>query len=121
MTRYFDDAAMAAREGNTMNNTTTTHTPGPWRRGQEVQFGPRFSGVTIRGSSTVAIVVEGSGRADANARLIAAAPELLDALKGIVEAVDPAIGGGTLEDWATGPVTAARAAIARATGEEVSR
>ena len=61
------------------------HTPGPWRPGQEVQFGPRFSGVTIRGSSTVAIVVEGSGRADANARLIAAAPAMLEVLQQVAD------------------------------------
>lgn len=91
------------------------HTPGPWKIGRDISFGGRFGGKTIRGSSTVAIAVFGSGRGGANARLIAAAPELLAALRDIVEAVDPAVGGLTLEDWATGPVAAARAAIEGAT------
>lgn len=51
---------------------------------------------------------------DANARLIAAAPDLLDALKELAEIVDGLRGGeGTLDSFTLQP---ARAAIAKATG-----
>lgn len=69
------------------------HTPGPWHidtNGSErwtVDFeGPTSSYITIGGprKAPIAFAVEPSaygGRVDANARLIAAAPDLLEALK----------------------------------------
>ena len=58
------------------------HSPGPWSIGPEIQNG-RFAGVTIKASATVAVVTSGCGSQEANARLIAAAPELLEALKSV--------------------------------------
>lgn len=53
---------------------------------------------------------------DANARLIAAAPELLEALKNILAFMDKVV--PPRDDEADGPmISAARAAIAKATGE----
>lgn len=79
------------------------HTPGPWRT----------TGSLISNESRV-LVASLSGASDddveaANARLIAAAPELLAALKEVVEAQK----GGYL-GW--GHIDAASAAIAKATG-----
>ena len=93
------------------------HTPGPWALHDEVAgviYGPDGHQVCTTPRTTRREVERA-----ANARLIAAAPEMLAALLKLVEAVDPAVGGLTLEDWATEPVADARAAIARATGEEV--
>ena len=94
------------------------HTPGPWALHDEVAgvvYGPDGHQVCTTPRTTRREVERA-----ANARLIAAAPEMLAALLKLVEAVDPAVGGLTLEDWATEPVADARAAIARATGEEVT-
>jgi hypothetical protein len=64
--------------------TSTTHTPGPWTLGASREIlGRAFDGSarnicdTVRGGSPEA--------AEANARLIAAAPEMLDALKAVLK------------------------------------
>jgi hypothetical protein len=78
------------------------HTPGPWQRDDK--------GRTI--SSAKGPICEcfsgpvGVEECDANERLIAAAPELLSALQGVVR----------VADRATDEFDAARAAIAKATG-----
>jgi hypothetical protein len=58
----------------------------------------------------------GPGEDSANARLIAAAPELLEALEALVEAVQP-LPGTSLETYFVAPVTMANAALAKARGE----
>lgn len=77
------------------------YTPGPWRV---------VAGVQIRGEKDqiAKVWMMRNGEGSANARVISAAPELLEALKGLCE---------------TGPIppkpdawAAARAAIAKATG-----
>lgn len=57
------------------------HTPGPWELGEKrgVWVGPVV--MADNGSRGVAFVC---GESDANARLIAAAPELLAALRGVL-------------------------------------
>ena len=66
----------------------SAHTPGEWRVSplDGRTCGPSrllvTSGTTIAQMQAVAIVTLRTGETDANARLIAAAPELLDALKG---------------------------------------
>lgn len=58
---------------------------------------------------------------DADWHLIAAAPDLLEALRGMIEMYVPFINSGDAGNWdpETEPeVIAARAAIAKATGEE---
>ena len=71
------------------------HTPGPWR----IDPGPGFSRNRIEDADGICVAFAwGLGlEADANARLIAAAPDLLVALK---EAADPIAGhlhGPTLD------------------------
>lgn len=101
----------------------TKHTPGPWRWRTTAE-GKRF----LRGSSEVPIAVlitRDSRPKEANARLIAAAPDMLAALKtiaspaSIVDADDDDIACGdttvsivlTIEEF-----NAIRAAIAKAEG-----
>lgn len=91
------------------------HTAGPW----EVRF--RFGRQTtvsgrqrypICDTGTAPVVEANHGREEANARLIAAAPDLLEALQWLVattEDPDAAHQGRALDE--------ARAAIAKATGE----
>ena len=93
----------------------TKHTPGPWT------VGPWFDNdgqpeiiiehVTPHGNLVPAVALGGLVGQEANARLIAAAPELLDALRGLLRCM--------ADDEEYGPdhrVTIARAAIAKATG-----
>lgn len=102
------------------------HTPGPWKIGRDISFGGRFGGKTIRGSSTVAIAVFGSGRGGANARLIAAAPDLASALQGIIPAYEAALerlcelGQGFGACMSVKVLPDARAAIEQATNQEVT-
>ena len=58
----------------------------------------------------------GEGEQEANARLIAAAPELLDALQAMTEIAEMTIGWLPTPPNADGPLIQARAAIAKATG-----
>ena len=97
--------------------TDTKHTPGPWvwdeyytgldgANGQSVLIYIDYEGMSIHGK-TVA-------QSEANARLIAAAPELLEACIGLLQVQDgiPMTG---LE--ATRKAVNARAAIAKAKGK----
>jgi hypothetical protein len=92
---------------------STKHTPGPWKvvpHGVEPENpdGCEFD-VTVDTRSPVGM---------ANARLIAAAPELLEALEAAVFALEP---NGTpvteAEKYRAKAATAARAALAKAKGE----
>jgi hypothetical protein len=83
--------------------TTTPHTPGPWNAdknfmgpdtygdGNSIPVFPRGGGVAI--CDVVAVTGEGlsrpdvQARAEANARLIAAAPQMLEALRAALEAM----------------------------------
>jgi len=90
------------------------HTSGPWKI--EVELGARHDEFLIakdagdRGRGiAIAETRTGSGSERANARLIAAAPELLDACRGLLNALPSAT---------THPaISAARAAIKKATGQ----
>ena len=94
----------------------SAHTPGPWL----VQAGDEWADgiVTLEGHNengtpmywTVASYNRRRDEADANARLIASAPDLLEALRVVVAAWDNG-------DWLSVPIRAARAAIVKATGE----
>jgi hypothetical protein len=102
------------------------HTPGPWLR-IGTNIGTPDGGI-IASMSIMSIVSMEKGERDANARLIAAAPELLDTLIGLVEmcvmhgdfsngVTDPT--GGTIDEGvirAGEVIRAASAAIAKATG-----
>ena len=84
------------------------HTPGPWEdvgpneEGERCIFGGDDSGVAV--TIPVGNPDMNEARSIANARLIAAAPELLEAIKGVVRIADR----NTVE------FDAARAAIAKA-------
>jgi len=73
----------AMKRGNTMK-TETKHTPGPWHLHDMEQF-------TICGPNYKAVAETKTRRSDdecrANARLIAAAPELLEACKAVIAAL----------------------------------
>jgi hypothetical protein len=86
------------------------HTPGPWEAIRDA---------VPAGFTQFTVYAEGSGRrvatafeADANAQLIAAAPELLAALIALDHDID-CYDGSTTEKWQS--VKNARAAIAKAT------
>ncbi len=81
------------------------YTPGPW----EITWGP-----TIDIAGIAQIPVADDGRHTANARLISAAPELLEALQSIVQSLSDQDDEGLIEH--AEPMIAARAAIAKATG-----
>jgi len=81
------------------------HTEGPWERFETSVYFPNTKG---------GFDLRGCPNAEANAALCAAAPDLLEALEGLLHAYnDPGNTGSTHDD----KVTAARAAIARARGE----
>lgn len=90
---------------------TTQHTPGPWRY-ERANPSPTTGEHLIAGAKNgyLAEIRDcGSGNISANARLIAAAPDLLAALEELLNALPSAT---------THPaIKAARAAIAKATGE----
>jgi hypothetical protein len=108
-------------------DTTPTHTPGPWNAdknfmgpdtygdGNSIPVFPRGGGVAI--CDVVAVTGEGlsrpdvQARAEANARLIAAAPELLEALEKAADWLSRSIRIDDREQ-----AEDARAAIAKATG-----
>lgn len=82
------------------------HTPGPWNYGQE-SIDPEWWIVTIKGGLIVANV-NARAHQEANARLIAAAPDLLRVAELLVSWLDEDEGAHKLCDTA-------RAAIAKAT------
>lgn len=85
----------------------TTHTPGPWR------LELANSGARIAADKDTHICAALAGNR-ANARLIAAAPEMLAALKEVVRFVD-SVGSEHINRV---PFAAARAAIAKAEGSD---
>jgi hypothetical protein len=105
-----------------------THTPGPWVADAIAENGdiriacvnlPLVIASTHNGASIGEILNGLPPELQwANARLIAAAPELLDALRMFVAAEDDwNARDGTFDDPLTDAYLAARAAIAKATGE----
>lgn len=96
--------------------TNTKHTPGPWEVGEE--------GEILAGSSEflVATAYHGRPAQEANARLIAAAPELLKTVKELVSLVCDS-GLGTISEYlpvnpeSIERIKRARQAIARAEGK----
>ena len=113
-----------------------THTPGPWIVDE---YGHVYAEAFIKHGT---VVVDGEEKpyksglvalpygeiidlkitTDANARLIAAAPELLAALKDVTERfVRCAVHSGSDREFVEGAVEHARAAIAKAEGREAVR
>ena len=105
------------RESIRETKTEAGHTPGPWEASTHPASDPEYCHVWAKGrGSDIALVVRADnesminvGSAEANARLIAAGPEMLEALKDMIA------GMGHIKDC--GPtVEKARAAIAKAEG-----
>ena len=102
------------------------HTPGPWlweyRRGGEGQYNMEVYSATHGVIATCAWTPRPLGNGatgtyrDANASLIAAAPELLDALQAAVEMYGKPGGPWNVPGSAGCWITQARVAIAKATG-----
>jgi hypothetical protein len=93
---------------------STQHTKGPWKFGSSNDDSVYKR--NIGGSDGYHVAVASSredDEVDANARLIAAAPDLLEALQSIVDMDVAYQRGPKVED----AVEVARAAIAKATGE----
>lgn len=94
--------------------TQPNHTPGPWRIGDAgtTVFGPKDpehpAPVTVMTSPPVSPRV-GFDERKANIRLIAAAPEMLEALEELLKAASPHLEGG--------PTKKAYWAIKKAKGE----
>lgn len=104
------------------------YTPGPWgMSGRCYELGDGLAGINGQGWNELAgVVIKVNGRRSdegiANARLIAAAPDLLEALQEMVagdaEAIEDAKRLGVpFPDEMLAAYHKARAAIARATGE----
>lgn len=93
------------------------HTPGPWRAGDagHTVFGPKRSDGSLPASIAVMReVVEGS--VGANCRLMAAAPELLEACKTLLAFANSVRPGGGVLRTEREMLLDARAAIAKAEG-----
>ena len=91
---------------------TAKHTPGPWHLGKEGYY---FQSVRDQNEHITADVniTRSDGEGGANARLIAAAPDLLAALEAIIKMIGPYAGQGRMD----AEIAAARSAIAKARGE----
>jgi hypothetical protein len=94
----------------------SAHTPGPWEAIGNLVRSPMDkesgSGVMLAECADRWFLKVNSDEAKANARLIAAAPELLEALQNLL-----AVAGVRIDDPRIVQFDAARAAVAKATGE----
>ena len=98
------------------------HTPGPWKfvdaHNQMQVSTRRDNGGTVIGIADICDSRDGTPEWRANARLIAAAPDMLEALKVMTDVAQKAIiASGTDPEFAAIRVADARAAIAEATGQ----
>lgn len=101
---------------------STNHTPGPWEASgcrvlqagamKNWQLVVAIIPTTIDPKPTPDAAADTISQRDANARLIAAAPELLGALKSALRALEDNLSPGPMDEDAK---TAARLAIAKAT------
>lgn len=90
----------------------TKHTQGPWLVEGRTVYALNDDGYN-RFSALVQDAHTPGDELEANARLIAAAPDLLEALDGMIEAYDD----GAQPEWALPYIRAAHKAIAKARGE----
>ena len=99
--------------------TKTQHTPGPWRWSDEYQARDLTDTWSLLGKDGYGILsCDGKCNSPleankADAHLIAAAPDLLEAIKGILNLLDSGMNGSKA---LTETLADARAAIAKATG-----
>lgn len=98
-----------------MENKNVKHTPGPWRLAEQPtphEFSKQIVGNDgrVHGQHVVNVFVQAGRESEANARLIAAAPEMLTMLKRLME-----IGGHRFAEHIGDEVLAL---IARAEGRD---
>lgn len=111
--RHHVTGAIERGEAQAITEQRAAHTPGPWIRGARLLD-------VCAGASVVATVACASShpateeQAHANARLIAAAPDLLAALEIVSNCIPDSTGGTTLGTWEMQKV---REAIRKAKGE----
>jgi len=93
--------------------TKQTHTPGPWTTSPQQGYvrhlgthGPNICAMDVFGGP--------AEEAFANARLIAAAPEMLEALDGLIYELDGVMDDPNINDW----LVRAKAAIQKARGRQ---
>lgn len=95
--------------------TAAKHTPGPWFTPEKL-YQTRYIEARIGGGMLQEVAACGPtevpSQQEANARLIAAAPELLSLLVDAVTSFADSVEGGEADEW----VIACRTAIAKATG-----
>ncbi|MGZ9981521.1 hypothetical protein ACXXCT_08635 [Bordetella bronchiseptica] len=91
---------------------TTRHTPGPWKCQLAKSGSGRLQVSGPRGEQIAILWRSSKDTTEANARLIAAAPEMFEALSVLYAVAAEQLG----DDWAA--VTDAAAVIAKATGEQ---
>lgn len=108
------------RPDGTINKGKQQHTPGPWRV-NDINRNTVTSGMMIisKCTSTGLLFTEED---KANARLIAAAPELLEALKGLYEhcaMIHKVWGEGNNQHQADEAIKAGKQAIAKAEGGNI--
>lgn len=98
--------------------TTTQHTPGPWEYARTDQFDESLDVFESKTARTLfrSINTLPKKEAEANARLIAVAPELLDACEGLFEVIEARVRGAELSNVKE-LLYAGRAAISKAKGQ----
>jgi hypothetical protein len=100
--------------------SNSKHTPAPWKAHESTSIDPEWA--TVQAGQSIIANVNADTRQMANAHLIAAAPELLEAIKALLKydpdwaRVDP---NGFEELWNKVAIKA-RAAIAKANGQEAA-
>lgn len=96
------------------NKRVGSYTPGPW---QAIEFSsPRGSYYVVNENNGDLIFGAGRSICEANAHLIAAAPELLDALRDTVQALKGYVEDDGGPEWVYKALDEAKAAIAKAEG-----
>jgi hypothetical protein len=96
---------------------STQHTPGPWFKNRGFLIGSDGSDVVAADLGLGLGADNGDGIRKANARLIIAAPDLLEALQDLFDADMEHFLMGDGKDDQIEAIAKARAAIAKATGE----
>ncbi len=104
--------------------TKSAHTPGPWEFTSGPHDDPDFEDCDFliaeqraRGEVVATALTVATGSSEANARLIAAAPELLAALKAAAQFIEPEIDRGPVVNGWQNTIDMVHAAIAKAEGK----
>jgi hypothetical protein len=98
----------------------SAHTPGPWSLSGVMALDTPMWIVSVPGEQARIEISDYSQESEANARLIAAAPDLLAALEGLVEVAKAALEEVNRDgaEWhVAAELAEARAAIAKARGQ----